>query len=217
MLSKRKIEALVNLGLVSGWDDPRLHTIQGLRRRGYTPTMINKFCAMIGVARTGNENLTSYKLLEFYAREELNLTAPRTFTVLDPVELEIVNYDEVAEKQIEACMFPPDKTKGVHILELDKNVYIDREDFSETEKKGFFGIMPGQVVCLRYGPFVVMEEIIKRSDGSIEKVKVRSVPIPEKKVKGVIHWVSKSHSLPAIVNQYSNLMTVENVLEEAKK
>ena len=154
VLSKRKIEEMVNTGLVTGWDDPRLHTIQGLRRRGYTPSMINKFCAKIGVARTGNENLTSYKKLEFYAREELNATAPRTFAVLDPVELEIVNYDDVAEKQVEACIFPPDKTKGVNTLQVTKNIYVDAADFSETEKGGFFGIMPGQVVCLRYGPFV---------------------------------------------------------------
>ncbi len=116
--------------------------------------MINKFCAKIGVARTGNENLTSYKKLEFYAREELNATAPRTFAVLDPVELEIVNYDDVAEKQVEACIFPPDKTKGVNNLQVTKNIFVDAADFSETEKGGFFGIMPGQVVCLRYGPFV---------------------------------------------------------------
>uniref|UniRef100_A0A7S3HZG3 glutamine--tRNA ligase n=2 Tax=Favella ehrenbergii TaxID=182087 RepID=A0A7S3HZG3_9SPIT len=215
VLSKRKIEALINKGFVSGWDDPRLHTIQGLRRRGYTPSMINKFCAKIGVARTGNENLTSYKKLEFYAREELNTSAPRTFAVLDPVELEVVNFDEVAEKRIEACIFPPDKTKGVNMLDLTPHIFVDREDFSETEKKGFFGIMPGQVVCLRYGPFVLLEEVVKGADGSIEKVKVRVVPTPEKKVKGVIHWVSKEHSVASVVNQYSNLMTVENVLKEA--
>ena len=217
VLSKRKIEALINKGYVTGWDDPRLHTIQGLRRRGYTPSVINKFCEKIGVSRSGNENLTSYKKLEFYAREELNQTAPRTFAVLDPVELEIVNYDDVAEKRVEACVFPPDKTKGVNVLDVTQNLYVDREDFSEVDKKGFFGIMPGQVVCLRYGPFVLLEEVVKGSDGSVQKVKVRAVPQPEKKVKGVIHWVSKDHAVPAIVNQYSNLMTEENVLEEARK
>ena len=108
VLSKRKIEQLVNEKWVSGWDDPRLHTIQGLRRRGYTASMINAFCARIGVARSGNENLTSYKLLEFCAREELNATAPRTFAVLDPVEIEIVNFEEVIEKKVTACIFPPD-------------------------------------------------------------------------------------------------------------
>lgn len=167
VLSKRKIEALINTGYVSGWDDPRLHTIQGLRRRGYTPSVINKFCAKIGVSRAGNENITSYKKLEFYAREELNATAPRTFAVLDPIELEIVNFEDVTEKSVEACIFPPDKTKGVNILNFTSSVYVDREDFSEVEKKSFFGIMPGQVVCLRYGPFVLFEEVVKGADGSI--------------------------------------------------
>jgi len=175
--------------------------------------MINKFCAKIGVSRAGNENITSYKKLEFYAREELNASAPRTFAVLDPIELEIVNFDEVAEKRIEACIFPPDKTKGVNMLNISSSVFVDRDDFSEVEKKSFFGIMPGQVVCLRYGPFVVLEEVIKGADGSISKVKVRAVPIPEKKVKGVIHWVSKDNSVPAIINQYSVLFNHENVLE----
>lgn len=203
VLSKRKIEEMINTGLVSGWDDPRLHTIQGLRRRGYTSSMINKFCAKIGVARSGNENLTSYKLLEFVAREELNESAPRTFAVLDPVELEIINYDDIVEKQVEACIFPPDKTKGVNMLKVTPHIYVDRADFSEDEtKKGFFGIMKGQVVCLRYGPFIMMEEIVKRADGSIEKVRVKAIPSEslEKKVKGVIHWVSKEHAVPAIVN-----------------
>ena len=113
VLSKRKIEALINNGYVTGWDDPRLHTIQGLRRRGYTASIINNFCAGIGVSRSGNENITSFKKLEYYAREELNEKAPRTFAVLDPVELEIINFDEVPEKEVEACIFPPDKSKGV--------------------------------------------------------------------------------------------------------
>ena len=217
VLSKRKIEELINGKMVNGWDDPRLHTIQGLKRRGYTPSMILKFCEKIGVARAGNENFTSYKKLEFYAREELNANAPRTFAVLDPVELEIVNYDDVAEKQVEACVFPPDKTKGVNKLDVTKSIYVDRTDFSEEERKGFFGIMPGQVVCLRYGPFVKMEEIVKNAAGDVEKVRVKVLPGYSEKVKGVIHWVSKEHSIEAIVNQYSNLLTVENVGEASKK
>ena len=98
VLSKRKIEELINKNLVTGWDDPRLHTIQGLRRRGYTPSIINNFCAKIGVARSGNENITDYKRLEFYCREELNATAPRTFACLDPIEIEIVNFEDVSER-----------------------------------------------------------------------------------------------------------------------
>lgn len=217
VLSKRKIEQLINNGSVSGWDDPRLHTIQGLRRRGYTASVINKFCQEIGVSRSGNENLTSFKKLEFYCREELNESAPRTFAVLNPIELEIVNFDELAEKQVEACYFPPDKTKGVQILNVTKSVYVDVNDFSAEEKKGFFGLMPGQVVLLRYGPHIQMEEVVKNSAGKVEKVRVRIIANHTAKVKGVIHWVSKDHSIPAIINQYSNLLTVENVAVESKK
>ena len=152
------------------------------------------------MSRTGNENITDYKLLEFYAREELNANAPRTFAVLDPVELEIVNLDDIAEKNVEACIFPPDKTKGVQILKVTKSIYVDRADFSEDVKKGFFGIMPEQVVCLRYGPFVKMEEVVKNAAGEVVKVKVSAVANPPPKVKGVIHWVSKDHSTRAIIN-----------------
>lgn len=143
VLSKRKIEKLVDLKLVSGWDDPRLHTIQGLRRRGYTPSMINDFCEGIGVARKGNENLTSYKKLEWYARKELDATAPRTFGVVDPVLLELVNFDAVKDKKIKAPLFPADPSKGMSEYTVSKNIYIDRSDFSETKVDGFFGVMPG--------------------------------------------------------------------------
>ena len=112
VLSKRKLEKLVNSKLVRGWDDPRLFTLNGLKRRGYTPTMINEFCNEIGVARKGNENITSIKLLEFFARKELDREASRTFGVIDPVLIHIVNFDQVKEKVIEAPLFPTDKTRG---------------------------------------------------------------------------------------------------------
>jgi len=162
--------------------------------------MINAFCENIGVSRSGNENLTDYKKLEFFAREELNANAPRTFAVLNPVELEIINMDDIANKDVEACVFPPDKTKGIQILKVSKSIYVDRADFSEETKKGFFGIMPDQVVCLRYGPFVKMEEVVKNAAGEVEKVRVSAVANPPAKVKGVIHWVSKDHSTRAIIN-----------------
>ena len=216
VLSKRKIEQLINEGHVDGWDDPRLHTIQGLRRRGYTPSMINTFCEAIGVSRKGNENYTSFKKLEYYAREELNEKAPRTFAVLDPVLLQITNFDEVAEKEVEACIFPPNKEKGVRMLKVTPNIYIDRSDFSEETKSGFFALMPNQVVCLRYGPFVVMEEVVKDVSGKVTTVKVKALPGYSEKVKGVIQWVAKEHSTPAVVRLYNELLTVENVSETSK-
>lgn len=217
VLSKRKIEKLIETGRCSGWDDPRLHTIQGLRRRGYTPTVINKFCAKIGVARSGNENLTSYKKLEFYAREELNATAPRTFAVLDPIEIEIVNFDAIQEREIEQPIFPDDKSKGSQILKLTPSIYVDKSDFSAEVKKGYYGIMPGQPVILRYGPKIILERVVTNAAGEVEKVLVKAVPEYAEKIKGVIHWVSKDHSIPAKVNQYSQLLTVENVANTSKK
>ena len=156
--------------------------------------MINAFCEAIGVSRKGNENVTSYKKLEFYARKELDASAPRTFGVTEPVLLEITNFDKITQTQIVAPLFPADPSKGTQTYTLTKNVYIEAEDFSEKVQDGFFGLMPGQIVCLRYGPFVKMVEIVKGQDGRIQKVLVESVQ-PEQKVKGVIHWVSKEHSL----------------------
>ena len=218
VLSKRKIEALINANHVNGWDDPRLHTIQGLRRRGYTSSMINTFCEAIGVARKGNENITSYKKLEFYARKELDEHAPRTFAVTDPILLEIVNFEDVKETEIKAPLFPVQGVeKGTQTYTLTNSVYIDRQDFSEETQKGFFGLMPEQVICLRYGPFVQMEEIVKDAAGNIEKVRVRVLPDFDKKVKGVIQWVSKDRSLNVVLRQYNVLFTVEDVAGTASK
>jgi glutaminyl-tRNA synthetase len=125
VLSKRKLEKLVLKGVVSGWEDPRMPTMLGLRRRGYTPSMINDFAGEIGVSRKGNENITSIKLLEFYARRELDRDAPRTFGVQDPILLDIVNYEELAAFDFEAPLFPSDKTRGTQIYHLGKHVFID--------------------------------------------------------------------------------------------
>jgi glutaminyl-tRNA synthetase len=154
VLSKRKLEKLVGERVVTDWEDPRMPTVLGLRRRGYTPSMINDFAAEIGVSRKGNDNVTSIRLLEHYARKELDVIAPRTFGVQDPVLLEIVNFDEVANKDFEAPLFPADKTKGTQIYKLSRRVFIDEEDFSVESKKGFFGLTPEQPVCLKYGPVV---------------------------------------------------------------
>jgi glutaminyl-tRNA synthetase len=154
VLSKRKLEKLVNEKYVSGWEDPRMPTILGLKRRGYTPSMINDFAAEIGVSKKGNDKVTNINLLEHYARKELDRDATRTFGVLDPVTLEIVNFDELTVKEFEAPLFPVDKSRGSQIYKLSRNVYIDSEDFSDEHKKGFFGLTPEQPVCLKYGPVV---------------------------------------------------------------
>lgn len=213
VLSKRKIEKLINEKFVTGWNDPRLHTIQGLKRRGYTNTMINTFCEAIGVARKGNENLVSYKKLEFYARKELDATAPRTFGVTQPILLEIADF-KVENTKITAPLFPATPEKGEQVYTVSKNIYIELDDFSETAKDGFFGLMPNQTVCLRYGPFIRMKEVVK-VDGKIQKVLIEVVEKPESKVKGVIHWVSKEHSVPCHMNQYNVLLNEEDALGAA--
>jgi len=133
---------MVNNGCCSGWDDPRLLTLEGLRCRGYTPTMINGFCEEIGVSRSGNENITSIKLLEKYARDELNELAPRTFGVMNPLHIVITNFKDVKNKKCEAPLFPADPSKGTQVYTMSENVYIEMDDFSETHNAKFFGLTP---------------------------------------------------------------------------
>jgi glutaminyl-tRNA synthetase len=141
-LSKRKLEKLVNEGIVSGWEDPRMPTILGLKRRGYTPSIINNFAEEIGVSRNGNDKITSINVLENHARKELDATAPRTFGVIEPILLEIVNFEEATTREIKAPLFPADPSRGEQTYILSSQVYIDKEDFSEEHKKGFFGLTP---------------------------------------------------------------------------
>ena len=143
VVSKRKIEKLVETGVVCGWNDPRLMTLEGLRRRGYTPSMINDFCASLGVARKGNENFTSIKKLEHFARAELDRTAPRTFAVLEPIELEIVNFDKLTKTKFAAPLFPAGGvTAGSQEYTLSQRVYIEKDDFREVHDKKHFGLSP---------------------------------------------------------------------------
>jgi glutaminyl-tRNA synthetase len=187
-------------------------TLMGFKRRGYTPSMINGFVDRIGVSRKGNENVTDIKLLEFFAREELDHQAERTFGVLDPVLLEIVNPEEGAQHQvITAPLFPTAPERGNKTLHLGKHIYIDKEDFSEEHEGGFYGLTPQQPVFLKYGPIVELVEIVKNDDGSLNHVKVKILPNYAQKLKGYIHWVSKDHSVDAIVRLYNYLFKVKEV------
>lgn len=216
IMSKRKIEYLVNEGIVSGWKDPRLLTIEGMRMRGYTPSMINDFCAHIGVSRKGNENITSYKLLEKFARTELDREAPRVFGVMNPILLEITNFDKATQTKFEVPLFPADPSKGTRTYTLSKSVYIDEEDFSEEHVDKFFGLTNKQPVCLKYGPVIKLQEVVKNADGSIGSVKVEILPDFKEKLKGYIHWVSKDQSLNAHCNLYSVLFTCEDIKKEER-
>ena len=206
VLSKRRIEKLVNEGHVEGWADPRLLTLEGLRRRGYTPSMLNAFCKEIGVARKGNENVTSIKLLEHFARIELDKLAPRTFGVLDPILLKITNFKDLKNTKFEAMLFPgdiEDKSRGIQVYNLTENIYIEKDDFSEVHNTKNFGLSPEQPCRLKYGYVIKLVSIEKNADGSIDHLKVEALPDYDKKPKGIIHWVSKEHSFNASVNLYS--------------
>ena len=203
VLSKRKIEHLVATGAVDGWADPRLLTLEGLRRRGYTPSMINDFCAHLGVARKGNENLTSMKLLEKFARTELDRTAPRTFAVVDPLEVEIVNFESLKETKFKAPLFPAEPTKGQQEYNLTKRIYIERDDFCEVHDKKSYGLSPEQNVFLKYGPVLKLQSVEKNADGTINHIKVEAIEGYKDKLKGHLHWVSVDHSMTATCNLYA--------------
>jgi len=214
ILSKRYIEKLVKMGKCSGWGDPRLMTLEGLRNRGYTPSMLNDFCAQIGVSRKGNENVTSYHLLENFARKESDRLAPRTFGVMDPVLLKINNLKESnAVIKCKGNKFPADPSKGDQTFTLTENVYIDKNDFLEVHDKGSHGLSPEQPVCLKYGPWVEFVKCVKKADGSIDHVEVKILPNFEnkEKLKGFIHWVSKEHAMNATFHLYEPHFLVEDL------
>jgi glutaminyl-tRNA synthetase len=178
--------------------------------------MINAFCEDIGVSRKGNENITSYKKIEFYARKELDAEAPRTFGITEGLLLEIVNYADIpeAERTVEAVLFPAQPERGTQKYRLESEVYIETSDFSAEEQKGFFGLMPGQPVVLRYGPTVKIVEVVRNKAGAVERVRVEKIPF-EKKTK-VVHWISKAHAIPVEIRLYDSLLTEIDVKEASK-
>jgi len=180
--------------------------------------MINAFCENIGVSRKGNENITSIKLLEKFARTDLDRDAPRTFGVVDPVLLKIVNLDAAKETKIKAPLFPADPTRGTQTYTLTDGVYIEAEDFSETSRdKKFFGLSPDQPVCLKYGPVVKLVSVEKNPDGSINHAKVEILPDFSEKLKGYLHWVSESHAMTVTLNLYSVHFLIEDIKKAGDK
>lgn len=212
LLSKRKLLMLVQKGIVSGWDDPRMPTLTGMRRRGYTPEAIRTFCANIGVSKTNG--IVEFQLLEHYLREDLNSRALRAMAVLDPIRLVIDNYPEGQTEEFEASNNPEDESAGKRKIPFSKVVYIDRDDFREEPPKGFHRLSPGKEVRLRNAYFVKCNEVIK--DASGEVVELRCTYDPEskgghtadgRKVKGIIHWVSASHAVEIEARLYESLLT----------
>ncbi|UPK69921.1 glutamine--tRNA ligase/YqeY domain fusion protein [Chitinophaga filiformis] len=219
VMSKRKLLQLVNEKHVSGWDDPRMPTISGLRRRGYTPASIRAFCERIGVQK--RDNMIDVSLLEFCIREELNKTANRVMAVLDPVKLVITNYPADQVEEMTAENNPEDPNAGTRTLPFSNTLYIEREDFMEEPPKKFFRLGPGLVVRLKNAYIIKGEGFEKDADGNITTI--YATYFPESKsggdtsglnVKGTIHWVSAAHAATAEVRLYDRLFKVEDPSNE---
>ncbi|MBY0543120.1 MAG: glutamine--tRNA ligase/YqeY domain fusion protein [Sphingobacteriaceae bacterium] len=215
VMSKRKLMQLVNENLVSGWDDPRMPTISGLRRRGYTPNSIKEFCERIGIAK--RENLIELSLLEFCIREDLNKTANRVMAVLDPIKLIITNYTKGEEILIGENNPEADDKGGTREIPFSNELWIEREDFMEEPAKKWFRLAPGATVRLKHAYIVQCTEFKKDQNGNVTEV--HCTYIPESKsgedtsginVKGTIHWVSAPHAQTAEVRLYDRLFTVES-------
>jgi glutaminyl-tRNA synthetase len=214
VLSKRRLKRLVDEGQVSGWDDPRMPTLSGMRRRGYTPAAIRDFCSRIGVGKA--DNLVDIAQLEFSLRRDLNLHAPRVFGVLNPLRVVIENYPEDRVEQLEAINNPEDPSAGTRQVPFSRELYIEREDFREDPPKKFFRLAPGREVRLRYGYFITCTDVVKDPQTG-EIVELRCTYDPEtkggdspdgRKVRGTLHWVSARHALDAEVRLYDRLYTV---------
>jgi len=219
VMSKRKLLQLVKENLVSGWDDPRMPTICGFRRRGYTPESIHKFIDKIGY--TKYDGVIDYALLEYSIREDLNAKAKRVSAVLDPVKLIITNYPEGKTEMMEAVNNPEDESAGVHEIAFSRELYIEREDFMEDAPKKFFRMTPGQEVRLKNAYIVKCTGFKKDETGNIVEIYAEydlltksGMVESSRKVKGTLHWVSVAHCLTAEVRLYDRLFSVENPSEE---
>ena len=217
VVSKRKLLKLVEDGVVSGWDDPRMPTISGLRRRGYTPASIRNFADTIGISK--RENVVDVSLLEFHIREDLNKIAPRVMAVLNPLKLVITNYPEGDVEWLDAENNPGDETAGFRKIPFSRELYIEQEDFREEANKKFFRLKLGREVRLKNGYIIKAESCTKDTDGNIIEVqctydaKSKSGSGTEeslRKVKGTLHWVSIAHAIEAEVRLYDRLFTDEN-------
>ena len=219
VLSKRRLLRLVEGGYVNGWDDPRMPTIAGFRRRGYTPEAIRDFCDRIGVAK--NSAIIDIALLEHSLRDHLNKVAPRALAVMRPLKVVITNYPEGETDWLDAVNNPEDETAGTRKVPFSRELYIERDDFMENPPRRFYRLAPGREVRLRYGYFVKCEEVVK--DASGEVVELRCTYDPEtrggsapdgRRVRATLHWVSAAHAIDAEVRLYDHLFTRWNPDED---
>jgi glutaminyl-tRNA synthetase len=220
VMSKRLLKRLVEEGHVDGWDDPRMPTIAGMRRRGYTPAAIRRFAERIGVSR--RDSIVDVGLLEHALREDLNATSPRAMAVLRPLKLVIENFPEEGEVELEAPYSADDPSFGSRRLHLTRELFIEQDDFMEEPMKKWFRLAPGKEVRLRYGALVTCHDVIKDAAGNAVELRCTWDPgskggnAPDgRKVRGTIHWVSAKHAVEAEVRLYDRLFNEENPLDEA--
>jgi glutaminyl-tRNA synthetase len=220
LMSKRKLLALVEQRYVTGWDDPRMPTIAGIRRRGFTPEAIRDFCSRIGVAK--KENVIDVALLEHTVREDLNKRAPRAMAVLRPLKVVIENYPEGRIEEVEAVNNPEDPSAGTRRLPFGRELYIERDDFMEEPPKKFFRLSPGTEVRLRYAYIVKCERVVKDAAGTVTELRCTYDPesltgaTAARRVKGTLHWVSASHAKDAEVRLYDCLFASSNPGEDGR-
>jgi glutaminyl-tRNA synthetase len=215
VMSKRKLLQLVQQGHVSGWSDPRLPTISGLRRRGYTPESIRDFCARIGVAK--KENVIDMAQLEHSVREDLNRRAPRVMAVLRPLKVVLTNYPDGQVEETEVVNNPEDESAGTRRVAFSRVIYIERDDFMENPPKKFFRLSPGKEVRLRSAYFITCTDVVKDEAGNIVELRATYDPATRggsapdgRRVKATLHWVSAAHAVPVEVRLYDRLFTVED-------
>lgn len=223
VMSKRKLLELVQSGTVRGWDDPRMPTLAGMRRRGFTPEAIRDFVYRIGVAKA--DSLVDFELLQFCVREDLNKKANRVMAVLHPLKVTIENYPEDQVEEFEAINNPEDESAGTRMVPFCKYLYIEQDDFSENPPKGWHRLSPGAEVRLKHAYYITCKEVIKDESGNVTELICTYDPSSKggwtpdaRKVKGTIHWVSARHSFDAEIRLYENLFTIPNIndIEEGK-
>jgi glutaminyl-tRNA synthetase len=218
VMSKRKLLEMVENNYVKGWDDPRMPTISGMRRRGYTPDSIRNFCSQIGVAKA--DSVIDLAYLEHFVREDLNKKAPRVMAVLDPLKVVIDNYPENSEEELTAVNNPEDSSAGTRKVPFSKTLYIERGDFMEEPPKKFYRLAPGREVRLRYAYFLKCINAVRDKQGNISELHCTYDPSTKggdspdgRKVKATLHWVSAKHAIPADIRLYDRLFKNENPLK----
>ncbi|MCD4669327.1 MAG: glutamine--tRNA ligase, partial [Actinomycetia bacterium] len=218
VMSMRKLLELVVKKYINGWDDPRMPTLSGIRRRGYTPEAVRNFCAEISVAKA--DSTVDIALLEYFVREDLNKKAPRVMGVINPLKVVIDNYPDGGSEELTAINNPEDPSKGTRKVPFSKILYIEREDYMEDPPKKFYRLAPGREVRLRYAYFIKCVDVVKDDNGNI--VELHCTYDPETKggnapdgrrVKATLHWVSAKHSIPAEVRLFDRLFIKENPLK----